>query len=190
MAHSATAASKPAVIDARQVRTRQALFNAMLKAVATTPFEEITVRQLASAANISYATFFRHYPNKEALLEDAAAGEIRRLVTLTLPLLDKVSARASCEALCNGIRKDWALWRALLTGAAQGTVKQELQRISMEVAQTRITGWPPQELRTAIAVGVIIEVLSWWLRQENPPAAKRVAAVIHDRAIGSSTLQQ
>jgi hypothetical protein len=41
----------------------------------------------------------------------------------------------------------------------------------------------PAELGTALAVAVIVELLSWWLRQSAPWPAERVAAILYERII-------
>ena len=72
--------------DARVVRTRESLRQSMLELLATRPFEQITIRELASDAGIGYTTFFRHHPTKESLLEEIAAEEIRQLIDYVLVL--------------------------------------------------------------------------------------------------------
>jgi AcrR family transcriptional regulator len=60
------------LLDARVVRTRQALRQAMTELAEDRPLEAITVRAIAARAGVGYATFFRHYADKEALLADVA----------------------------------------------------------------------------------------------------------------------
>lgn len=170
--------------DARQVRTRLSLHRAVVQLIAGKPLDAITVREITREAGIAYATFFRHYPTKEALLEDAAGCELRRLVDLVLPIMGQGDgARASCEALCRTIKENWDLWRALLTGRTRDTIRQELLRKSLEVAEGREEGWPPHDVVTAIVVAAMIEILSWWLAQQQPVEAERVAHLLYDRAI-------
>jgi AcrR family transcriptional regulator len=72
--------------DARAVRTREALRNAMLQLLALKPLNKVTILDICQTAGIGYTTFFRHYPTKEALLDDIAAGEIAHLIGLTVPI--------------------------------------------------------------------------------------------------------
>ena len=58
------------------VRTRAALCDALLGLIEERPFDQVTVREITRTADVGYATFFRHYPDKEALLNDLAAGEL------------------------------------------------------------------------------------------------------------------
>ncbi|MEM6927386.1 MAG: TetR/AcrR family transcriptional regulator [Myxococcota bacterium] len=52
----------------KRARTRVALVEALLERLSVRPLEDIQVRELASAAGISDATFFNHFPSKDHLL--------------------------------------------------------------------------------------------------------------------------
>src|SRR5947208_1887220 len=87
-------------LDARMQRTRSALCAALLVLLEEKPFEQITVREITRKAVVGYATFFRRYPDKEALLNDLAADEIAELISLTVPILFATDSRAASQALC------------------------------------------------------------------------------------------
>ena len=59
--------------DARLLKTRAALLGTLLQLLTERSFDQVTIREITKAAGIGYATFFRHYPDKEALLHDLAA---------------------------------------------------------------------------------------------------------------------
>ena len=75
------------VSDARVVRTREALHDAMMSLAEESPLDAITVRAIAARAGVGYATFFRHYPDKDALLADVADRLIREFLQRVAPLL-------------------------------------------------------------------------------------------------------
>ena len=80
--------------DARQVRTRKALSGALLALLEEIPFDQVTIREITARAGTGYATFFRHYPDKESLLGDVASQEIASLLSMTLPVF---AASSSAE---------------------------------------------------------------------------------------------
>ena len=67
--HNSAAAGVSTVRDARAVRSARAMEAALLALLARKPLEQITIREVAAEAGVSYATFFRHHPTKEALLD-------------------------------------------------------------------------------------------------------------------------
>src|SRR5258705_13986730 len=85
--------------DARAVRTRQTLRQALLQLLERTPLERITIRDICASAGVGYTTFFRHHQTKESLLDDVAAAEIGRLVALALPVAETTDIRTASVAL-------------------------------------------------------------------------------------------
>ena len=142
----------------------------MLALIERKPLEQITIREIAAEAGVHYATFFRHHPTKEALLDHVAAEQIDRLVALSLPLFDRADSQAAVVALCTYVSEHRILWTALLTGGAAGAMREALLRISRQVAVDRAPreGGLPLELAVNCSVSLIFETLAWWLAQ--PPA--------------------
>jgi len=151
----------------------------MLELLQAKPLEQITIGDIAAAAGVGYTTYFRHYPNKDALLEDLAAEEIGRLFDLTLPLFEPSDSLQACLAVCTYLDQRRPLWRALLTGGAAGTVREEFLRRAREAAVGRPQGGRlPVDLALVLAVTMTLQVLDWWLRQDEPWPAAKVAEII------------
>jgi AcrR family transcriptional regulator len=170
--------------DVRVRRSRDGLRDALLDLLQRRAFEDITVREIASHADVGYTTFFRHFPSKEALLDAVITIEIQRLTDRSLPIYDSADARGACLALCTYVDEHRPLWSALLIGGAAPKVREEMLKQSRSAALPRAAGSSlPPDLGIALAVAVILELLSWWLRQSAPWPASRVAEVLHERAI-------
>src|SRR3546814_19293659 len=86
--------------DARAVRTRAALREALLTLLENLSIDQITIRHIAATAGIGYTTFFRHPPTKEALLDALAAEEIRDLGELALTVMVDDGAGDALEVVC------------------------------------------------------------------------------------------
>ncbi len=170
--------------DARIMRTRGALHAALLTLLEQKPLDQITIREIAAQADIGYATFFRHHPSKDALLEDVAAEQIHELVARTLPLFDAADTRVTCTALCSYVMANRTLWSALLTGGAASAMREEFIRVSRQVAEDRrdTVNWLPVDLGVIHSSSAIIEILAWWLRQPVPMPVDRLAEII-DRLV-------
>jgi AcrR family transcriptional regulator len=165
--------------DPRQIRSANALREAMLRLLERKDFDQITVREITVEAGVHNATFFRHYADKESLLDKVAAEEIKRLVAFSLP------AGLSLEgnlALCRYVHDHRTLWKALLNGGARLAMREEYLRLSMEVA-SRHTGtksWLPEELAVTCSTMLITETISWWLAQEKGAySAEQVARMLY-----------
>jgi len=167
------------------VRTRAALDAAMLALLQEKPLDQITVRDIARTAKVGYATFFRHYPDKEALLNDLAAHQINNLLDLVLPLLSANDSRAACVTLCAFVDEHRKLWSILLTGGAAAAMRQELLLQAKLIALDRpaVTDWPPTDLLIAWSVGGVIEILTWWLQQEDGYPSEEIARTLDNLVV-------
>lgn len=169
-----------AYIDPRAVRTREALHSAMLQLLEEKSLEQISVRDIVAKAGIGYTTFFRHHPTKESLLEDIAAQQIRALFTLSVPVMDAKDVRAGAIALLTYVDTHRRLWEILLTGGAAGVIREEFLRQARAVADERGESdrLMPPDLGVVLIVSSVLELITWWLRQETPMPIARVAEIM------------
>jgi AcrR family transcriptional regulator len=173
-----------AVTDLRMLRTRQALRRALLALLDRNQLDQITIRDIVAEAGVGYATFFRHHASKEELLNEIAAEQVGSLMALTLPLLDPTDTRVSCLALAKYVDKHRALWSALLTGGAAGTLRAEFIRLAQEAAaNVRSNEWIPVELGAVYGVTATIEILTWWLRRPAGEYTPEQVAEFIDRLV-------
>jgi AcrR family transcriptional regulator len=182
---SLTGLKREAPTDARQVRSRQALTSALLALLEQKPFDQLTIREISARAGTGYATFFRHYPTKEALLADVAAHEIEDLLGRTIPILYAANSYESTLEVCRHVHEHAMLWAALLTGGAAGIVREEFIRQALALAANTESRhpWLPSDLGTIHGTGATIDILAWWLAQGDEPASTRspeeVATILH-----------
>lgn len=190
VAHSREVPRRSTTRDARAVRSGEALRNGLLRLLEHKPFEQITVRDICAEAGVHYATFFRHHPGKEALLDSVAAEQIAMLVELTLPIKDTAGDRSAFGALCAYVDKHRTLWATLLNGGAGLAMREEWQRRARLVAEDRepIGSWLPKELGTICSTSLIADTISWWLAQPDGAYSADEVAHILDRLVTSSTL--
>jgi AcrR family transcriptional regulator len=96
--------SAPAVLDPRIKRTRQLLHRAFTELLSEKTFEEITVNDIAERSTVNRATFYDHFPDKFALLEDIIADSFQAMLEArmagsigTCPESVKQLIRAVCD---------------------------------------------------------------------------------------------
>lgn len=170
--------------DARQVKSRKALTSALLALLVERPFDQLTIREIALRAGIGYATFFRHYPTKEALLSDVASEEIAALLAKSVPMLTDIDSYEASLALCNYVAENRKLWFALLTGGAAGIVRREFVELARELSRNMPShsDWLPAELGVIHGTGAVIDILAWWLAHEDELTPAQVAVIL-DRLV-------
>ncbi len=171
------------------LRTRKDLCDGLLALLKTKTFEKISVREIVDAAGVGYNTFFRHYPDKEAILEDIAAEEIGQLVSLSVPILDSKDTLSACSAVCSYVAENKKLWKTLLTGGAAAALREEYLRLARDVAESRFHGkdWLPLDVGVVLVISGTFELLAWWLNQKDPLPVENVA-LIYQRVIVSPVI--
>ncbi|SEP65906.1 transcriptional regulator, TetR family [Solimonas aquatica] len=174
----------PTVSDARAVRTRASLRQALLTLLETRTMDQIGIRDIAAQAGIGYATFYRHHQTKEALLDDLAAEEILRLNERVVPLMEARRTKAASEALFRYVDQNRALWATFLTGGAAGKLREALLKAALAIAaaRTRPSEWSLIELATRLLVGGTVEFLAWWVREAQAMPIRQ-AAELHAQVV-------
>src|ERR1700742_1214414 len=66
--------------DPRVLRSRQMLMESLLRLLSRKEFDSISVQEIADEATLNRATFYLHYPDKNALLQAMTAARFRDLV--------------------------------------------------------------------------------------------------------------
>lgn len=183
------AQDQPRPRDARQQRSDAALREALLKLISRGAYDQITVRDIVAEAGIGYATFFRHYPGKDALLDAVAGEEIAALVAMTAPSLSPDGTRATSLALARHVAERRAIWTALLTGGAAGRLREQFAQLAAQVPRQsrKPLAWLPVDLGITFGVTATVEILAWWLRQPSDYPVEKVAEAL-DRLVIAPTV--
>lgn len=145
------------------------------------PLEAITARAIAARSGVGYATFFRHYPDKEALLADVADLLTQEFLQRVRPLLEQRDRRGAARSLCDFVLEHLALHKALIAGGSGETVRAEMLRQCLatvgEARQRKAMG-PVDDLVLHHVVATILNLLAWWLRNLDAADAETMAEAI------------
>src|SRR5438876_10846293 len=71
--------------DRRVRRTQRLLARALIALTLEKGYEAVTIRDITERADIGYATFFRHYHDKDELLQDVLDVVLAELIELLCP---------------------------------------------------------------------------------------------------------
>lgn len=170
--------------DARVVRSRVAMQQALLTLLGEMPLEAITGARITEQAEIGYATFFRHYADVRALLVDTVTALADDLAQRMMPGLLLADSAAAAAALVDAVAARKAVFHALLAGAGDA-LRAELARQVIERIDDLpdiSPSWLPRRLATRVAVMSTIELIDWWLREEPDRNPIEVAALL-DRLV-------
>jgi AcrR family transcriptional regulator len=170
--------------DARVVRTRQALRQAMTELAEALPLEAITVRAIAARAGVGYATFFRHYVDKDALLADVTDLLTQDFLARIRPLLQQRDRRGAARSICDFVLEHEALYRALIAGGSGQTIRGEMLRQCLAtVANTRQPAGPLDEVIQLHLVSTVLSLVAWWLGHLEAVDVATMAEIVERLAL-------
>mgnify|MGYP001183675721 CR=1 FL=1 len=166
--------------DPRVQRTQQRLRQALAELVLQQGYESISIRDLAAEASVGYATFFRHYPDKNALLLDLLQRSIQELAQLLPPGLDADPAEEGRVIFVHAAQHE-QIYRILLQGQGTLALLDQVQTAAVAEVMERFAGWRqsiiPLEILAHHLVASIIALIGWWLQHGQPYPPERMGQI-------------
>ena len=170
--------------DRRVKRTQHLLARALIALTLEKGYEAVTIRDITERADVGYATFFRHYHDKDELLKDVldvVLTEIIDLLGSTQPAADPTTIGV---LLFRYVQQQSEVVRVLLMSHAL------LQR-SIEIATQNVvsehTFLPdsvvPLEIAAHHIVASSISLIQWWLDHQMPYTPERMGVIYHELII-------
>jgi AcrR family transcriptional regulator len=173
-------------MDRRTSKTRNALHGALLRLLTQRHWEEIDVQALCDEANVGRSTFYEHYRNREALLQQcfadiggrfAEAGAMR-VGSSTLPFI---------APLVEHVGQQQVVFRVLLGRRSNAYVRQQFQSMLVELIRADLARhllrpkWRGELLAHAVG-GAVFATIHWWVSGNEPRKAEDIAAQINAHA--------
>jgi AcrR family transcriptional regulator len=173
--------------DPRVTKTRAALAQAVLTLAAEKPFGDVTITEIAERAGVGYASFFRHYKDKDALLTAVADKMIEDLVAIIMPAMLVEDTHAASVAICSYVESHSSITTALLAGGAETMVRHHIVARALEYSRLQSDLRPrnpppmavPPELVLTHCVAATLGLLAWWLEQGGGLTAETMGDVIN-----------
>lgn len=153
-------------------RTRRLLREALLELVAEKGYDRVTVRDVIDRADLSRATFYAHFRDKDDLL---------------VSNLDELEELATVQAVLEHVDAHRWLYRGWVGGRAGTLVMRQMRRrlsalvrksFQQVVDSRRLSPPVPVEVTAEFAVGAFLGVMWWWLEQDEPLPAQRMTELL------------
>lgn len=170
--------------DRRIKRTQALLAQALIALTLEKGYEAVTIRDITERANIGYATFFRHFHDKDALLRDVLDVVFDELVHLVQPPSHAGDPVAAGTLLFQYVGEHSALCRVLLssrgaTQLVQRTIALGSQNVLEQYAPAPTSTIPP-EIAAYHFVAATIALIQWWLDHAMPYPPARMGTIFRD----------
>jgi AcrR family transcriptional regulator len=173
--------------DMRVRRTRKLLWDALMAEMSVRAFEEITVTDICERAMVHRTTFYKHYEDKYALLEQGMRQMYDALVAEAQH--DPPSAFSEANPppyfvlLFEHVAERQQFYRLMLCGEGIGRFQKLVKDYIAEVAETRLhalmpanqpSAFPPA-MNVQFFAGAVLSLLTWWLENDMPLSPRQMA---------------
>jgi AcrR family transcriptional regulator len=164
-------------IDRRIKRTHQLISNALVTLAQQDGYDAITIRDITDYADISYSTFFRHYPDKDSLLMSIMRDVIEEL----RELLKGQDAGEDGTILFQHVAENQALYRVLLGGLNSSAIVRDVQSMIITEIVRDLDSRPEGDIPIEIAANHIaasaLALVKWWVDNDMPYSPERMGTI-------------
>jgi AcrR family transcriptional regulator len=166
--------------DLRVRRTRKLLWEALLAEMSECAFEDITVTDICARAMVHRTTFYKHYEDKYALLEQGMRQMYDELVEHAQHAPPDVYSLDDPPPyfirLFEHVAERQQFYRLMLCSEGVPRFQRLVKDYVAEVVESRAAGvisshqpaWAPLAMHVQFFSGAVLSLLAWWLENEMP----------------------
>src|SRR6204780_4770712 len=167
--------------DPRVLRSRQMLMEALLRLLTHKEFDDISIQEIADEATLNRATFYLHYPDKNALLQAMTAARFRDLIArrgLSFTNCDG-ALRAIALGVCDYLAETTGCPSQLAQMPLEGSIIPAVEGVFMEGAakHASVPGADPKLLGTTAAWAIFGAARRWHQTPDRIPAEEMAAKI-------------
>jgi AcrR family transcriptional regulator len=166
--------------DRRVKRTQQLLARALIALTLEKGYEAVTIRDITERADIGYATFFRHYHDKDELLKDVLDVVLNELIDLLGPAIPADPTTLGVllfryvqeqSEVVRVLLRSHTLLRPIIEAATQNVVNMHTARPDSPI---------PLEIAAHHIVTASISLIQWWLDHQMPYPPEQMGIVYYE----------
>ena len=170
--------------DKRVKRTQNLLAKALIDLTLEKGYEAVTIRDITQRADVAYTTFFRHYHDKDELLQGVLEVVLDDLVGLLQPHMPTDDPAAVGTLLFQYVGEHSEVSRVLLsTRGSRALIQRMVAKGSQRVLsehQSRSGSPVPPEVAANHLVASSIALIQWWLEHGMPYAPEQMGVMYRD----------
>jgi|GEM_PF-845145 AcrR family transcriptional regulator len=173
--------------ERRKAATHQRLIDAARDLISARGYSQVDILDITERADVSKATFYKHFDNKETCVRELMEQGFDALVAeiISAPRahpFDPDWARASFERAFRWAEEHRELMLIMVGGAASTQLNAfGRQYLAAVIERTLINEFPQQTLSipphvlAQIVTGMMIQLLGWWLENDTGYTAADLA---------------
>jgi AcrR family transcriptional regulator len=173
--------------DRRVKRTQNLLAKALIALTLEKGYDAITIRDITQRADVGYATFFRHYHDKDELLQDVLEVVLEELMHVFFSSSYQGDPAVDGLLLFRYVQQHSEVIRVLLSSRGSSSLIQRIiEAVTQDVLsrQTLVEGGiVPTEIAAYHLITSSITLVQWWLEHDMPYPPERMGEVYRELVI-------
>lgn len=173
--------------DRRVKRTHKLLQDALVGLTLEKGFDAVTIRDITDRADVGYATFFRHYPDKDALLADVLEAMKDEFQSLLAPYSLVDDPEQTGTLLFEYVQENCDLCRVLLDSTDTMSLLKPVQEMGRNertlMVNVSASGTVPVEVAISHLMSSLVMLLRWWLDHDMPYPPERMGQIAAELVI-------
>src|SRR5260370_20656422 len=174
--------------DRRVRRTQHLLAKALIALTLEKGYVAITIRDITERADIGYATFFRHYRDKDELLKDVSDVVLTEIIDLLGPAIPDSDPTTVGVLLFRYVQEHSEVVRVL---QRSHVLLQHIIEVAAQNVVNQHTPLPDSAVPLEVAAHHIatssISLIQWWLDHHMPYPPERMGVIYHQLIIGPTS---
>jgi AcrR family transcriptional regulator len=167
--------------DPRVLRSRRMLMDSLVRLLNQKEFDDLSIQEIADEAGLNRATFYLHYPDKNALLQAMTGARFRDLIArrgLTFSNCDG-ALRAIALGVCDYLAETTGCPSQLTKMPLEGSIIPVMEGIFMEGSRSHpaVPGVDVQLLATTAAWAIFGAARRWYQTPDRIPAEEMAAKI-------------
>lgn len=168
-------------MDPRILRSRRMLMEALARLLNQKEFDDISIQEIADEATLNRATFYLHYPDKNALLQAMTATRFGELIArrgLTFSNCDG-ALRAIALGVCDYLAETTGCPSQLAKMPLEGSIIPVVEDMFRKGAANHpmAPGADPELLATTAAWAIFGAARRWYQTPDRIPAEEMAARI-------------
>lgn len=177
--------------DQRKAATHQSLLETARHVIVEKGYDNVEILDITERADVSKATFYKHFPNKEECVRELMLQGFDALVAQIFS--DRRTAKTSEVWAIDSVAKAFAwaetnreLMLIMVGGAASSRLNAFGRQYMVEISERLLVEYgPPEEfgpysnvIMAQVVTGIMIQFLGWWLETDHEHNARQMAELV------------
>jgi AcrR family transcriptional regulator len=169
-------------VDRRVKRTQKSLQDALVTLTLEKGYEGVTIRDITERADVGYATFFRHYPDKESLLADVLQAMKDEFISLLAPYSIVTDPEKTGVLIFEYVQTNCNLCRVLFNSTDTMSLLRPVQQLGLTENATLLvyasnSSQVPPEVAIQHLMTSLVMLIRWWLDRDMPYSPERMGQI-------------